>query len=384
MSHRPTPLIAGPQHMLETAPIPIMRAGVDGVLKYANTAALPLLRAWQCEPGETLSDPAYSLVRAAVVSGHSGSVEYSLGERVYALRCGPVDKHGVPLFATDISGIVHAESVMVESGEMLIGILAAAPVVLISIDQDRSVSVYADAGMSVLNGQASTLGELLPYQTELTTTVEAAFAGEVTLPTSLIAATEEDRIFSLNISGVRDESGDVVRLLIAGMDVTERHRHVRQIEQREVQYRSIFDTVGDGLVILSAAGRIVDANPSACTLFRTQIGSLIGRRLQAFVHPDGHDFLRTTLDRLKSDRRSAGDVTAIRADGQSFDADVVIAPFNYRGERHILAVVRDVSEQRANRRALEDLNQSLETLVAERTYALPVGPAVAPARRSLS
>jgi PAS domain S-box-containing protein len=170
------------------------------------------------------------------------------------------------------------------------------------------------------------------------------------------------RIFNLHFSPIRDEEGVVQRVLVAGMDITDRHNHLEEIKLRETQYRSVFETVREGLVVLSRLGRILDANPTACELFRLPLERLVGQRMLPFVHPDDHEFLRDCEEGLRDNRSVQGLITALRTEGGSFDAAIIVTPFRAVGDANALAVIRDVTEERAAERALQRMNPASKRL----------------------
>ena len=65
--------------------------------------------------------------------------------------------------------------------------------------------------------------------------------------------------------------------------VAQRERAEAALRQREEHYRRVFEGVGDGLMVVSRDGRIIDANPAAARLFRDArlVGRTVGARVGA-------------------------------------------------------------------------------------------------------
>ena len=60
-----------------------------------------------------------------------------------------------------------------------------------------------------------------------------------------------------------------------------------RIEDQEQQYRIIFESAGDGMIISDLeTGLVVDANPAACEMHGYTREEFIGLHLTAYIHPD--------------------------------------------------------------------------------------------------
>jgi PAS domain S-box-containing protein len=146
--------------------------------------------------------------------------------------------------------------------------------------------------------------------------------------------------------------------------VAERERVEAQLREREEQYRAIFESTLDGLVINDpATGQIVEANPAACRMHGYSYEEFMGLHPTAFIHPDYHAAFATFLETARAGGQFQVRAVDVRKDGTPFHVDVRGAAFTYRGKPHVLGVIRDVTEQQQSR-------QELERRVAERTREL--------------
>jgi PAS domain S-box-containing protein len=129
------------------------------------------------------------------------------------------------------------------------------------------------------------------------------------------------------------------RLLLA---VRERTHELRE---REKQYRSIFESTSDGLIINDLEGRLVDFNPAAARMHGYSPEEF--RRLQPaqFVHPDSLSLFAHYIETVKQGGEFRGRAMDLRRDGTPFPIQVLGTGFTYRGQPHALAVVRDITEE---------------------------------------
>jgi PAS domain S-box-containing protein len=116
------------------------------------------------------------------------------------------------------------------------------------------------------------------------------------------------------------------------------------LSEREVQYRTIFESVSEGLLIFDASGRLVDANPAACRLYgykRQQMLDLVDwERLFA----GSETLARMPLSQL--DGPLSAEVVQKTKDGSLAPVSVQATTITLRDERHVLAVVLDLSEKK--------------------------------------
>lgn len=137
-----------------------------------------------------------------------------------------------------------------------------------------------------------------------------------------------------------------------------------QLEEKEAQFREIFEATNDGVIINDPeTGRVVDANPAACAMHGYTREEFIGMAPEQFIHADSLPIFADYVATLRAGRDYRGQAIDIRSDGTSFAVEVTGAPLEYQGKVHFLGVVRDVTEQV---RAYE----LLEERVDERTREL--------------
>ena len=72
-----------------------------------------------------------------------------------------------------------------------------------------------------------------------------------------------------------------------------------QPDEKEWQYRNIFDTATDGLIISDlGTGLVVEANPAACMMHGYPRAEFIGLHLTAFIHPDSQQEFNTSAGKF--------------------------------------------------------------------------------------
>jgi PAS domain S-box-containing protein len=176
-------------------------------------------------------------------------------------------------------------------------------------------------------------------------------------------------------ASVRDAEGHVYRLTGSHADITDRKEAEAALREREAQYRSIFESTTDGLVITDLeSGRLVEVNPAFCAMHGFTREELIDADPFLFIHQDSHHLLFEYLNAVLAGGTYHTRAVDIRKDGTPFHVEVNGGPFTYRGRACVLGVVRDITERV---QAYHLLEQRVEERTRELTTLLTVSNTVA-------
>lgn len=137
----------------------------------------------------------------------------------------------------------------------------------------------------------------------------------------------------------------------------------RALREREEQYRSIFESTTDALLITDMEGNVIEANPAAWAMHGYTRDELVGRTARQLVHPAEDGILRHVRETIASGEQFRGRTVTVRKTGEPMTVELRATAFSYRGSPHVLAVLSDITEQM-------HAYQTLEQHVAERTHAL--------------
>ncbi|MEJ7928568.1 PAS domain S-box protein [Ramlibacter sp. AN1015] len=142
------------------------------------------------------------------------------------------------------------------------------------------------------------------------------------------------------------------------------------LRQREEQYRAVFESSQDGLIVWDEALRIVDVNPAALAMHRLSRQDVIGRTISARMPAD---YVESRLQMVRdalAGRTTHMEGVVLRPDGSSFEADLHVMPFAQAGRPHALTVLRDVTERRRNERTLRASEEQYRTIFNSSVDAL--------------
>ena len=146
-------------------------------------------------------------------------------------------------------------------------------------------------------------------------------------------------------------------------DITERQRAEAALMEREAQYRSVFESTSDGLLIFDLQGVLVDLNPAAAQMHGYSEAEFRQLEPQQFIHASSLSLFAQFVETVQAGSDFRGRARDLRRDGAPFHIEVMGTGFTYRGEPHALAVIRDITEE-------VEAYQLLEQRVDERTREL--------------
>ena len=164
------------------------------------------------------------------------------------------------------------------------------------------------------------------------------------------------RTMRLNARRIVDQSRTASTLLLAIEDVTDRR------EAAEIQYRRLFESAKDAIIILDAdSAEIVDVNPYFTELSRNLRESVLGKRLWE-IPP----FLNSEeAHRIVADSRTQDTVRyeSVRFDargGRELVVDIAANRYSVKDRTFIQLNIRDVTEKRRSEEMLRRSNLDLQ------------------------
>ncbi len=136
-------------------------------------------------------------------------------------------------------------------------------------------------------------------------------------------------------------------------DISAQVEAEKALRDREEQYRSVFEAVSDGLFVDTIDGRMVDFNPAVARMHGYTVEEFRTIPTINIIHPDSLYLFAEFTETVRSGREYRCRAVDVRKDGSLFPVEVTGIPITYRSEPHMLAVLRDITEQVQAERVLE-------------------------------
>ena len=130
---------------------------------------------------------------------------------------------------------------------------------------------------------------------------------------------------------------------------------------KESFYRRFFQSASNGLFVINAHGRIIEANPAVCAMHGYIRDEVIGMSMRKLVHPDNYHLFAKCIGQVCRGEKVFTEAKTVRKCGTVIDVEVYGWAFISRGRLYILGSANEISERKKNEKELRDYIQMLET-----------------------
>jgi PAS domain S-box-containing protein len=136
-----------------------------------------------------------------------------------------------------------------------------------------------------------------------------------------------------------------------GKDITGRKTAELSLEDSELRFRSVTQSVNDAIISADAEGRIVFWNEAAAAIFGLDVDTAVGRELVELMPERYRDAHREGLRRMREggESRVIGrtvELHGLRADGREFPLELSLGTWRLGEEAFYTGVIRDLTERR--------------------------------------
>ena len=165
---------------------------------------------------------------------------------------------------------------------------------------------------------------------------------------------------------VHNDLGELTGHVWIGEDITERSRAEQRLRDSEESLRRLVDSAPDVIVVTDEAGRIERVNPRVQQLLGYTPAELAGMDLKQLMPPpmaSQHDRHMQGYSHGRRGMTAAGrEVQALRKDGSLVTVHIRVGEMPYRGGRHFVGFMRDMTEHKRTEAALRHSEEKLRKL----------------------
>jgi PAS domain S-box-containing protein len=154
--------------------------------------------------------------------------------------------------------------------------------------------------------------------------------------------------------------------------VTEQKQAEAALKESEERYLRLVELLPEAVVVQSG-GRFVYVNPAAERLWgASDSDELIGRSVLDVVHPDSREIVKARIREVEESGvpNSTVEQKHIKLDGEIIDVEVTSMPFILNGRPSVQAVIRDITDRRRGRKALEQTEARLRILIGSASLVI--------------
>lgn len=179
----------------------------------------------------------------------------------------------------------------------------------------------------------------------------------------------EDFWAEVLLTRIEIDDRQILRAIVRDITETKRLEADRaaalaELQEQETLYRSIFETINDGIAIADLeTGKIVSTNPAYCKIHGYSAEEMVALNPREYIHPESLPVFAQFVATVKAGKRFFAEVVDIHRDGRLINLEVIGIPFLYNDQPHALTVVRDISDRKAAEAALEQTNILVNTVL---------------------
>jgi len=359
-------------------PNPVMRISLDGTVLYRNPAAAED-PGWASGIGQPVPDALRSLIRLAAFSRQGMVADVELDQRVYsvAIALFPDEKY-VNLYGYDVTERRHAEQAAARAKLEWERTFDSVPDLITILDPDQRI-IRVNRAMAERLGMtpATCVGLLCNECVHDRSAPIASCPHQFTLADGQNHTMEmhDERLggdFLISTSPIHDQDGKLLSIVHVARDITAQKRaEALEREALALDFASqtamdILESMGEGVMLLDMAGRIMSVNPAMERMTGIPAGESVGRYIRELIAEvlmprDRRLALEALSTALDGQLPEIPPLTLLSRTGRHLHA--IISVSFVRGmenqSREIVVTLRDVS-------ALHDARQELEA--NERKY----------------
>ena len=172
---------------------------------------------------------------------------------------------------------------------------------------------------------------------------------------------------------LKSDTGEVIGIIGAVLDITDRKRAEDALRQSEQNYREIFNSTSDALYIHDETGLLLDVNQRMCEMFRCDRETALRANpdeLSLGEPPYSPEDADQYIHRALQGRPQVFEWRSRRYKGELFWSEVALRAWSIGGRKRVIASVRDITERKQVEQELLKYRKGLEELVAQRTAEL--------------
>lgn len=173
----------------------------------------------------------------------------------------------------------------------------------------------------------------------------------------------EDEMLGLHLNNayypVLDEQGNVEKIVVLSLDVSERKKTEKALEESEKRLNTFFEASFEGL-LFHHNGTILDVNSNMIKISGYSADEIIGRNLLDFVTPESRE---TVAARMIEGFEGVYEINVKDKTGKTIPVEVRSRAFEMNGQKIRVASLHDITQRKKTETALRNSEHHLQAII---------------------
>jgi PAS domain S-box-containing protein len=289
----------------------------------------------------------------------------------------PTDWHGqllVICVVRDISARREVEQNLREKDELIRTALSSAPIIIYMLERDGTIRLamgesVGEANLNAGGMSGKNIFEVYPNVPEIRKHFQLALDGK----RSHAVLELRGRIYDARYGPLQGEHGEVLGVIGAAMDITERRRTEQAIFESEARFRAIFEQTDAGIKLVAPDGRILDSNPALRTMLGYSADEIRQLHYEELTYTDDRAISRMMFTELIEGHRESYRMEKryLCKDGSVLWGLVTVSIVRDQegNPRYLIMIIENISDRKQIQDELEEVRRRLmDSLEMERLH----------------
>ncbi len=294
----------------------------------------------------------------------------------YAAHLGPVKHnehiHAAILITRDITARKQAEMEHRQLLNMVRSIIEATPLAIIHLDPDGVVQSWNAAAERLFGWPADeAVGRVLPYVPLEKLEEFAQLRARVMQGESFHGVEAQRRrkdgqeiTISISTAPMRDPQGNIIGIIAAVDDITERKRAEDRLREREATFRLLFESNPHPMWVYDLETlEFLEVNDAAVSHYGYSRDEFLSMNLTDIRPPEDVARLLDDIQQRRSALQRSGNWRHRLKDGRIIDVEITSHTLDFAGRKAVLVVAQDITERKQWERKLQESEEKYRQIV---------------------